>query len=546
MKQLFGYADGNYYAFLPSNISSNVADMDCLMKNQGMTMSYYAGERRACADILLVEQNFQSDFNDERVEDMKKYLIDRKVTGLDTINPDWEICVDYTIFDNTGRIVSGGINRIDAVVANVKIPRAGVGNDNELVYTYGMKANGYLTINVGQQASYGLKKVDSIYPIQLVINKIYVQGNTYAATIISRMNKMRAARFSPDPHRRHSDLLTDPRYYYDRYPHHCAPPPPIDPMNNPIPCAPNFPPVEGNTTYDSRYTLDEYGRPIPNQPVCCMNDYIPGPLPYVDHYSPVPDPHSQFHPMWEPLPPRYYNGVDHRPVFRYMSCAQRKLLEEKYRVCPSYQAPRITLYEISGKSLKYNGLFRQEVQTIGLNLSIVLDNFALVGDDQEIIDILKQNNPTCTGDGCCCDPHKTHDCGCGCDCCKPNPWAFYTGLVWQDPDSNEWPYENLYNRVEEWFKGTNSKRKAPVAKFNNKDGSCTVSGNYGNPIFMWVESQGSITDIKDKNGDSILEKFITEVVIIDNTRYTVYILNGESGGVDATSTAIDYTLVWKE
>ena len=561
MKQLFGYSQNAYYAFLPSRVSGCVKDIDKAKNNQGVIMTYYGGERKACADILLTEQIFESSFNDDRVEDMKKYLSDRKVTGLETINPYWEICVDYTIYDNTGRITTAGVSRMDALTSDVQITRSSASSDNELIYTYGKEAKATMCIPVGNQASYGLKRVESIYPLQLVINRIYVEGNTYADELMGKMNRMRAARFGPSPHRRHSGLITDPRYYYDRYPHQCQPIP-LDPP----PCAPNFPGTEGGTTYDSRFPIDEYGRPTEfppapvldrfGRPLCPpkaplmppMPDYVPGPIPYIDHYSPVPNPHHPCHPMHIPYP-KFSNGIDYYPVFRYMSIPARKMLEEKYRSCSHYQAPRVTIYSIDGSSLKYNGMFREEVREIFMDITVILDNFVMVNDDSEIIKIIEENAPssglTCDCD--CCEltrhypPKRIYDV---CDCCCE--WAYYTGLIYQDKENQKYPYDDVNYTVTEWFTKSNKSKNAPIAKFTNKTGICTVSGNFGNPIIMWNKKLGDIEDIKDKNSESVLSKFITTTVTINGIEYKVYILNGESGGVDATSEPLVYTLVWKE
>lgn len=564
MKQLFGFTGNGYYAFLPSCRNGNAYNLDTIEKNQGVVMTYYASERKSCADILLSEKIFESDFNEDRVSDMKEYLIDRKITGLETINPDWEICVDYTIYDNTGRIVNSGISRVDAQTTDIQLARSVVGADNELVYTYGKKADGTVCINVGHQASYGLKRVNSIYPLQLVINRIYIQGNTYADELMSKLNKMRAARCEPSPHRRHSDLLTDPRYFYDRYPHQCQP---IDILP---PSSPSFPGMEGGTSYDSRYPMDEYGRPT-YYPILGMNDkpippdYVPGPIPYIDHYCPVPNPKHPCHPMHHPLP-KYYNGVDHAPAFRYMSCAAKKAMEEKYRRVPHYQAPRITIYEIDGRNLRYNGVFRQEVHSICMNISIVLDNFVLVKDDSEIIKILEGNSPlTSTGEDCFCDCNPLHhhrpfnkpiNHECQCQCCKKENednneeepiinWSYYSGLVWDDKSNpTEWEDNDavVRSRVLEWFNSTNSDKIAPVCKFTNKNGECSISGNYGYPIFMWESSQGDIKDILDNSGSSVLANFKKYTISTPSSEYFVYIMTNNA--VDASENPIYYTLSW--
>jgi hypothetical protein len=329
------------------------------------------------------------------------------ITELETINPDLELAVKYAVYDASGKIVSSGELRVDADVFNTKMTKTITDKDNELTYTFGKMLKGNVTIPITEKGAYGIKKISNQYPLEFKILSIQVLGNTYDHFIDSEINKCHATKRRPAI--RHSDLITDPRYYYDRYPHQCEPLPSM--ANEYSPEAYMEPPM-----------FPEMGRTKYIQDYDPRMDYIPGPLPMVDRYMPEPDPNHPMHPKNIPAGKKYPKPelrfderFDPEPdmVSRYKR-PRPKQNEYRYRRVGEYDCGRVVIFEQDGSELNYNSTFSQHVDKVSLEITIILDDFIQVADDREILEILNDNRPSTS-----IEPSK--ECSCDSNCAAHKP-----------------------------------------------------------------------------------------------------------------------------
>lgn len=386
MKQLFGFVGDTYCAFSSYHIPPRLLDYDKINRSVGIVTNYDGANKIGSVEILLSDEVFESPFNDERYNSLKEFLIDKKITEMDTVNPSLELGVEYALYDSDGRMITSGDMRVDGDVFNAKIVRNTPSDDNELTYTIGKMIQGHINIPIIQRGSYGIKKIKSPYPFEFRIIKIKVLGNTYDHFIDSEVNKCKALKRRPAI--RHSDLITDPRYYYDRYPHQCEPLPTM--------CGEEAPPA-----WMPPPMFPEMGRTNYIQDYDPRMDYIPGPDPMVGQYMPEPDPNHPMHPKNVPAPKpyckpelRFDERFDPHPTCSRYKKPRRIHDMEKYRRPGEFDAERITIFEQKGSDLKYNGVFKFPIDSVDIDLTIVLDNFVEVYDDREILQILKDNSPS--------------------------------------------------------------------------------------------------------------------------------------------------------
>ena len=159
--QLFGYFNGNYYTVDDCNNIVIPENMD--YKTKAIQTQIHDSLSQCEIDIYRYHSDIVSECNSERVAFMKDFLINEKITNIDTLNKNFVIGVEYELFNKSGQLVKSGTMSILSKYCTALI-NSEVKEDNLMEYRKAFVFDGRIEIPIPVISRYGIKNSYSQHP----------------------------------------------------------------------------------------------------------------------------------------------------------------------------------------------------------------------------------------------------------------------------------------------------------------------------------------------------------------------------------------------
>ena len=172
-KQSYGYYGGKYYAIhdnMPIYIPENVD-----YKSNAIQTKFFETDDACVIDAYMYHTDLITECNPKRVAFMKELLINEKVKEILSLNNDYVVSVDYTLYNKSGDVLSSGKTTVKSLYHDAII-NSPIEEENILEYHKGMILDTALEIRIPTVSAYGIKKTYVQYPFTLKINKISVSS----------------------------------------------------------------------------------------------------------------------------------------------------------------------------------------------------------------------------------------------------------------------------------------------------------------------------------------------------------------------------------
>ena len=172
-KQSYGYYGGKYYAIhdnMPIYIPENVD-----YKSNAIQTKFFETDDACVIDAYMYHTDLITECNPKRVAFMKELLINEKVKEILSLNNDYVVSVDYTLYNKSGDVLSSGKTTVKSLYHDA-IVNSPIEEENILEYHKGMILDTALEIRIPTVPAYGIKKTYVQYPFTLKINKISVSS----------------------------------------------------------------------------------------------------------------------------------------------------------------------------------------------------------------------------------------------------------------------------------------------------------------------------------------------------------------------------------
>ena len=177
MNQMYGYLNGAYYTV---DGSSTIVIPDTNDITSSFVRSIYHPEtKEAEVDMYTYHSDIISEANKDRVNDMKEFLIDTKITDIDHLNNDFVIGVGYELYNNAGKMIKSGETTVAAKYVNAMINMP-VDEEDRLKYRKAYVIDGKISLQVPQISHYGIKNYCVQNPFTLKLTKLFVLATTGA------------------------------------------------------------------------------------------------------------------------------------------------------------------------------------------------------------------------------------------------------------------------------------------------------------------------------------------------------------------------------
>lgn len=172
-KQSYGYYGGKYYAIhdnMPIYIPENVD-----YKSNAIQTKFFETDDTCVIDAYMYHTDLITECNPKRVAFMKELLINEKVKEILSLNNDYVVSVDYTLYNKSGDVLSSGKTTVKSLYHDA-IVNSPIEEENILEYHKGMILDTALEIRIPTVSAYGIKKTYVQYPFTLKINRISVSS----------------------------------------------------------------------------------------------------------------------------------------------------------------------------------------------------------------------------------------------------------------------------------------------------------------------------------------------------------------------------------
>ena len=173
--QMYGLlktSEGSQY-FMFDQCNHIIVPQNLDYTTNGKQMTIDTNLKSAQIDMYMYHTDLTTTSNEERVVNMKNFILDKKISKIYSANNEYVVGVDYEIYNNEGKLIKSGSSGILAKYCHAVILNE-IRPGNILDYRKACLLDAFIQLDIPQIARYGIKCPVVQYPYIVKITKLHM------------------------------------------------------------------------------------------------------------------------------------------------------------------------------------------------------------------------------------------------------------------------------------------------------------------------------------------------------------------------------------